>query len=319
MKKYLSILCCMTLLLSCGNDEKDSLSVSSKNLSFESGGGEQVVEVSSNTPWSITTGSGWYTITPDGGNGNGSITVKVDPNKKYESRSGNFHITAGSRTEEIVFTQAAAEPVYLVETITETITGSSVNGPFVTRYQYDDQYRLTLDGSYTFEYDGNGYISKYSSTEYGTTYRFAKTGNTVNLQYEIKFTSETETGSQDLIVNDKDQDANSKFDENGNVTERIIKPSPNQSITFTLKYDTKNSPFRHVNMPQWFLMYFLGVSGISNNCTEGVYLYQGGPVTYTSVFEYNSNGYPVKETMTLGDNQNQLEKIERTFTYFLAD
>ncbi|GAB6012724.1 hypothetical protein [Viscerimonas tarda] len=88
-----------------------------------------------------------------------------------------------------------------------------------------------------------------------------------------------------------------EYDENGNLlkTNTIyssVEPTIFESTT-VYKFDNKASITRDITVPQWFLVVYLGVSGIKNNLLEREYSDSMGTATSTSIsYKYNNAGYP---------------------------
>lgn len=70
-------------------------------LEFSDKAGQLDFELQSDGPWSSTCSEEWFFATPVSGNGDHSITVTVDENKDYSSRSGRLSYSFGSQTKDV--------------------------------------------------------------------------------------------------------------------------------------------------------------------------------------------------------------------------
>lgn len=89
---------------SCDKEEEDRVSVSTTSVNFEKGGGVQQVSINSNTSWTVSGSTGWFTVSPMSGSGNGVITITANSNSS-SARSGNLFIMAGNASQNISVTQ----------------------------------------------------------------------------------------------------------------------------------------------------------------------------------------------------------------------
>lgn len=90
---------------SCNKKDKETalpdLSVSSSEELFTSVGGSSDVTVTSNTKWSIGNTESWFTATPSTTEGNGKISLNVQPNQSANERYVILAVTAGNLRKEI--------------------------------------------------------------------------------------------------------------------------------------------------------------------------------------------------------------------------
>ena len=101
---------CLVVLFgitACKEDNK-TLTLSTNKVEFDAESSTQIVNVTSNTNWVISTGGGWYKVETSGDNGNGAITITVEANNTSSERTANILVTSLSAgiTEEIIITQA---------------------------------------------------------------------------------------------------------------------------------------------------------------------------------------------------------------------
>ncbi len=106
MKKILILMLAIAGVLyttSCLDDnEETTLTLSEKNITFKSNGGEQLITVTSNEDWTVESDS-WIKVTKQ----ETKIVLKVAPNKTFEALTGVVKITAGELVKVIKVTQEA--------------------------------------------------------------------------------------------------------------------------------------------------------------------------------------------------------------------
>lgn len=83
------------------------LEISTVEVNVPGGGGEKKVEVKSNTSWRVISYEKWVTATPDNGSGNGSFTIKVEPNPDTERDLAKVTVSTTGISLEILVTRAA--------------------------------------------------------------------------------------------------------------------------------------------------------------------------------------------------------------------
>jgi hypothetical protein len=204
----------------------------------------------------------------------------------------------------------------------------STNSPgsikLLERITYQSSYDLS---DYIFEYDDKNRIVKITGSDGKTTaltykgdelfsvqgVKVTKNGNTITLGNEIF------TLSYDGYITKKEDSSNKGYTvryhyKAGNivkVTETL--DGGNGHTIYEYKYDDKKSPFLNCRTPKWFLSYQLNGFGLKNNVTEVIYtnefVHDGKNVKetlehYVFSFEYDSDGYPTKEThFEMGDEE----------------
>lgn len=124
--RFLDFFAVIIILASC--QKKDviapQLSVSSSEELFTADGGTSEVTVSSNTKWSISNAASWFTATASTTNGNGKISLTVQPNPTTSERSAVISVTAGSISKEIKLRQLGKS---ISDSIPADATGMSSN------------------------------------------------------------------------------------------------------------------------------------------------------------------------------------------------
>lgn len=128
-------------LVSCGGDdpEPDSVTVSMPSVNFGESGGSQVIQVLSNTKWTVNNTTNWLTVTPMQGSGNGQFTITASANPDKNSRNGALTITAGNASAFITVNQGST-PLTLSQQIEGVYVGKMTSGGYLV----DDAYRITL-------------------------------------------------------------------------------------------------------------------------------------------------------------------------------
>jgi len=99
MKKLFSLLAlCLFVLVSC--EPEPILSLGTESIEFDAAGGTQTVSVTANNTWNVLAEStdSFYTVSPQSGEGNGFITITVQPNTGTANRSGQVAVICSSRS-----------------------------------------------------------------------------------------------------------------------------------------------------------------------------------------------------------------------------
>ena len=101
IKIILSILCAVILLTGCGGDKADepviaTMKVSESNLDFTSAGGNAEVELTANCDWVIHEKPDWVSVTPNKGNGDATLKIRVSSNNEYNNSIFGFKIKINS-------------------------------------------------------------------------------------------------------------------------------------------------------------------------------------------------------------------------------
>jgi len=99
-----------------GNGGKEvSLTLSPSELTFSQAGEEKVFSITTAADWTVTSGSSWCRVNTTGGSGNGSVTVKTDPNEGYSDRTANITVRAGGTTKVLTVTQKKQNALLLTK------------------------------------------------------------------------------------------------------------------------------------------------------------------------------------------------------------
>ena len=113
-------------------------SVSETSLTFSESGGQQLVAVSGNTPWTAVSDHGWCSVSPAGGNGDGNITITVQKNNALVQRTAKITIETADNSEifKIAITQAAGQPQ---EPAVDSFGNSIYADPALLEFQIDSE------------------------------------------------------------------------------------------------------------------------------------------------------------------------------------
>ena len=162
MKKSVFLLCALMTLFffGCGDDDDKPayrLIVSDYSLGFESNGGSQSFEVTSNVDWTVTVDETWCTVSPSIGYENGTVNVNVTANNGALSR---WAFVTVSNTEyelsEEIFIYQEGKPqgldVSLLPGVWKSVTSENEDGT-VTQYNANWHIVFTLNSNGTFEWD----------------------------------------------------------------------------------------------------------------------------------------------------------------------
>jgi endonuclease G len=103
-------------LASCGKEpvpEPQSLSANKTQVTFDASASEQVVQISANCNWVIaeswdTTDGKWFTVTPQMGQGNGTLTISVQANTGAD-RTADITVSSAEKNVRITIVQKEQE------------------------------------------------------------------------------------------------------------------------------------------------------------------------------------------------------------------
>jgi endonuclease G len=103
-------------LASCGKEpvpEPQSLSANKTQVTFDASASEQVVQISANCNWVIaeswdTTDGKWFTVTPQMGQGNGTLTISVQANTGAD-RTADITVSSAEKNVRITIVQKVQE------------------------------------------------------------------------------------------------------------------------------------------------------------------------------------------------------------------
>ena len=232
----------------------------------------------------------------------------------------------------------------------ETITSDwGDDGYGVTKFEYDDQNRIIKISGYwdgklepikTLNY-GDDWIKVtwLNYDEYGDrVIVFTKTGNnTITLSTNADGYIETLTIDNDGYLSkwvdvafddNRSQEVTFQY-QNGNLTKMtnisLRDGKKGFEEVFEFKYDDKKSPFYHCKTPKWFMQFWFffddifGI-GFKNNIIELIGF--GEEIGYSNfsfsieyIYEYDSDGFPTKQTSIEYEDGEVVNTRINTFTY----
>ena len=295
MKRVIILVSVVCLLsYSCSEEDKKTLTLSTKGVKFTSDGGDDEIIVSANTNWEVSYGANWFEVETTGNTGNGKITIRAQANDKSIERTANIIVTAMATgmNEEIIVTQEAGPVKYLVKKITYDYGYSQ-------EFDYDANRITTIkeirtgnpEIVSTFEYAPNGDLLKF--TDGNVEMMFQKTGNIISMFIDGVYEGNISVNADNQALVLGDNFFVFTYNAGGNVA-----TAANAGSTYTCEYDNKISPYAYLNTPSWLLTLFFHVYGLSNNSTKGVERVMGYTIPYTATYEYNEDDYPTKQTKT---------------------
>lgn len=122
------------------------LNISAENISFDSFGAQQSLEIESNDSWSVTAKPEWVNIDNMSGDGNAALRVSAFENNSTSERKGHIIVATdnGVVSKEIIISQAAKYVDYGDATLTYGYAPSSQDISFTT----DGNWSLTKDSDW---------------------------------------------------------------------------------------------------------------------------------------------------------------------------
>ena len=103
-----------------------NLSASTSTLNFSASAGNQTVNISSNSTWTVSESLSWVTVTPSSGSNNGSITVSATTNPGI-ARSGIITLTTACGTALTITLNQGAPCILIPSTNTLNFSASAGN------------------------------------------------------------------------------------------------------------------------------------------------------------------------------------------------
>ena len=170
-----------------------SVAVSTTSLNFAMEEGSQTVDITSNAEWKVDAGDvDWITVTPEAGNGNGSIEVAVAANETGDVREATIKVIALHKiygaweTKKIKVIQSASNEAPITE---EFLYGDNFDGKEATKeygssnssWPYIDQFPefANAEGpaSENVTYSGSGVSVRANSTSNSSYSDYAGSGS----------------------------------------------------------------------------------------------------------------------------------------------
>jgi len=209
--------------------------------------------------------------------------------------------------------------VKLLETIT-------YEDGYYDKFEYDIQNRITKALGYregevfrtrTLTYNNVGDLVKSVSiyTDYPEEIReevFIRDGNTIIYDSGTIILNNDGYPTKIILMYDNEL-----------VGERILKYQDGNVIKITssdedweFKYDNKKSPIYYCKTPKWFLLDFIDFGiGLIHNVTKMSLIAGWGNSSTDLVYEYDNDGYPIKQTVIEKYYDGEEYTSVRTFTY----
>ncbi|MBQ5529406.1 MAG: BACON domain-containing protein, partial [Bacteroidales bacterium] len=107
MKRFLSLLSCLAVLLVQACHPEPFLNVSPTSLSFNQDGGSQTVRVSANYAWTVSISGTGLTVSPLSGEGEGTVTVTAAPAGTASETTGSITFQSEGLSASVAVKQDA--------------------------------------------------------------------------------------------------------------------------------------------------------------------------------------------------------------------
>ncbi|MBR1933248.1 MAG: BACON domain-containing protein [Prevotella sp.] len=202
------------LLASCGDDEEDdtpyvSISVA-EGSEFGAGGGNKSIEVKSNGPWRLSLERlgdkpSWLQIGLAQGSGSKTFVISASKNEVAEPRELLLKVISvdnPSLTDEIVLTQAGAEPLLTVEQKTIVLKALGASKKSIT-VKSNAKWTASVSSSWlsisTTQGSGDGTITVAADDNDSNTERSATVTVTVGGTGLVEVVQVTQKSTQDLL------------------------------------------------------------------------------------------------------------------------
>ena len=210
----------------------------------------------------------------------------------------------------------------------ESMTSKTPDGVFTVKFEYDDENRIVktlnhFDGrilyteTITYNCDGSvKIVNDNIDDEKIVETHFIKNANTITVQSsDISYGTDAITVNKDGYILKRERSYGSGEDgswseiinwqyQTGNFTKLTTAfhsiSTSDRFPTQEFKYDNKKSPLYHCKTPKWLLAFYN--IGLNNNIVERRYydnINEDWSETYT--YEYDSDGFPIRQTMKLKD------------------
>lgn len=129
-------------LIGCQPIDNAKLTLSKSKVEFDNDGGKTTVEITSNTTWTVTKDAQtWYSVTPESGKDNGTLTITVEKYTEITGRSAVLTIAYGEG-KKTTLTLVQELPLQKSDknTVTALATGSKnvlVQSPVTSDYKVE--------------------------------------------------------------------------------------------------------------------------------------------------------------------------------------
>lgn len=119
------------------------LALNPESMTFSAQGGEENLNVSSNTDWTVSKDVDWITLDSDKGNGDLSLKVIVNENQGQTARTGVITVTTadGKANGTVSVQQDGAGVVFSIDT--QEVNASATGEDFTVKVTYNIGYKIT--------------------------------------------------------------------------------------------------------------------------------------------------------------------------------
>ena len=143
MKRYITLLSILTLLLVQGCHPDPFLTVSPTDLSFGQDGGSQTVKVSANYPWTASASGAGITVSPSSGEGDATVTISVASATTTSEMSGSVSFRSEGLSASVSVKQDAKSAIIVGDVARIPFEG----GTFRVDIQYNTDYNVEIEKS----------------------------------------------------------------------------------------------------------------------------------------------------------------------------
>lgn len=121
--KFASASQCVAVLFVRQEGAPDShyLNVSPEGLSFPKEGGTHEIAVETDEDWSVRCDGDWLTLSTEGGSGNGTIVVTVEPNEIFVGRQAVVKVVSRNLEKTVNVTQEPGEDPYMASVAPDSL------------------------------------------------------------------------------------------------------------------------------------------------------------------------------------------------------
>ncbi len=133
-----------------------TLTVNPSERSVESTDGSVAFTLESNISWSASDDAPWLTVSPENGNGNGTITAAYTENTTTSQRKGTITITGSGITRTVIVTQEASSAILAVSPSDQSV--GSLAGSTNFKIESNINWSVSDDADWliVFPISGNG-------------------------------------------------------------------------------------------------------------------------------------------------------------------
>ncbi|MBQ6958930.1 MAG: redoxin domain-containing protein [Bacteroidales bacterium] len=152
MKRFLSGLSCLVLLLMQACHPDPYLTVSPTSLSFNQDGGSQTVRVSANYPWTASVNGNGITVSPTSGEGDASVTITAAAASSSDETNGTVTFNSEGLAASVAVKQEAKSTI----TVGPVTRIPAEGGTFTVDIQYNTEFSVEVESAATDWISFNG-------------------------------------------------------------------------------------------------------------------------------------------------------------------